>query len=273
MTKNSPLLLLFLLLVSCEKHSFDIINLNNDEIQVLGHGGMGIHSLLPMNCVASVENCLEARTAGTELDVQMTKDGVLVAFHDEDLAESTNAEGMIHDLNWSEIEGAVYSDLLLFSAHELVRIEDLLIELDDLRDYVLSFDCKLYADVENSNDYYEDFSNAILDLQEQYQLDLYVESQSPDFLALMKQKDPLAKLFYYPETFEEALELVLDLDLFGISISTEDINAAQVELAHDNGVWVALWNVHTRTRNIEAIEKNPDIIQGDKLNHLQSLLD
>jgi len=273
MKKNSPLLLLFLLLVSCEKHSFDIYNLNNDQIQVLGHGGMGIHSLLPMNSVASVENCLDQDVAGTELDVQMTKDGVLVAFHDGDLSESTNSDGMIHNLNWSEVEGAVYSDLLLFSAHEVVSIENLLTEVGCLENKVLSFDCKLYTDVEDMDTYYEDFSNAILYLQEQYQLNLYIESQSPEFLGLMKQKDPMAKLFYYPESFDEALEVVIDLELFGISISTEDINASQVEQAHDNGVWIALWNVNTRARNIEAIEKNPDIIQGDKLNHLLSLLD
>ena len=271
--KSSVIPLLFLLLVSCERHSFHIQNLNNDEIQVLGHGGMGIHSLLPMNSALSLQYCLDLGAAGTEIDVQMSKDGVLVAFHDEDLSESTNSEGMIHNLNWSQIEGSVYSDLLIFSAHELESIEGLLSEVVDLEKHVLSFDCKLYTDVEDVIAYYEEFSNAIIELQEQYQLNLYIESKSPEFLALMKQKDPLAKLFYYPESFEEALALVIDLDLFGISISTEDINAAQVEQAHNHGVWVALWNVHTEAKNIESIEKNPDIIQADRLIYLQSLLD
>ena len=107
--------LVYYLIDNVEHVPFDIQNLNNDEIQVLGHGGMGIHSLLPMNSALSVQYSLDLGAAGAEIDVQMSKDGVLVAFHDEDLSESTNSEGIIHNLNWSQIEGSVYSDLLIFS--------------------------------------------------------------------------------------------------------------------------------------------------------------
>ena len=108
--KNILFLLVFVpLLFSCGKKDFDINNLNNNKIAVIGHGGMGISHSYPMNSQESILKCLNLGADGTEIDVQMTKDGVLIAFHDSLLNHSTNLSGTVHSKTWAEIEGAIYS--------------------------------------------------------------------------------------------------------------------------------------------------------------------
>ena len=134
------------LFFSCEKFSFTIENLNNDKIQVLGHGGMGVHSLLPMNSLASVTNCIEKGAVGTELDVQMSKDGKLVAFHDNDLSESTSSCGLINNYTWEELREVRYTDYSLSTNYPLMLVEEIIEGLGDREDLIFSFDCKLYTD-------------------------------------------------------------------------------------------------------------------------------
>ena len=261
------------LFFSCEKFSFTIENLNNDEIQVLGHGGMGVHSLLPMNSFVSVTNCIEKGAVGTELDVQMSKDGKLVAFHDTDLSESTSSCGLINNYTWEELKEVRYTDYSISTNYPLMLVEDIIEGLSDSDDLIFSFDCKLYKDSEDQEEYFNDFSYAIIDLVDRFNIDCFVESQDSDFLERIKAQRPFYKLLYYPLSFEDGFNRSVENDFYGMSISTDHITGAELELAHDNGLWVTLWNVRTRARNKAAILKNPDCIQADKLDHLLNLLD
>ncbi len=56
-----------------------------------------------------------------ETDVQLTADGVLVAFHDNDLARVTNRSGLISELPWSEVSRA-----LVDGREPIPLLEDLL---------------------------------------------------------------------------------------------------------------------------------------------------
>jgi len=261
------------LFFSCEKFSFTIENLNNDGIQVLGHGGMGVHSLLPMNSLASVTNCIEKGAVGTELDVQLSKDGKLVAFHDTDLSESTSSCGLINNYTWEELKEVRYTDYSINTNYPLMLVEEIIAGLSDREDLIFSFDCKLYTDTVDQGDYYTDFTAALIQLIEGFDLDCFIESQDSDFLKIIQEERPYYKLLFYPSTFVDGFARSIENDFYGMSISTDAISATELELAHDNGLWVSLWNVRTRARNKAAILKNPDCIQADKLDHLINLLD
>ena len=263
----------FFFFSSCEKFSFTIDNLNNNEIQVLGHGGMGIHSLLPMNSFASVSTCIEKGAAGTELDVQLSKDGKLVAFHDMDLSESTNSCGLVNNYTWEELKEVRYTDYSISTNYPLMLVEEIIEGLDDSEDLIFSFDCKLYTDSSDQEDYFNSFSSALIALIDGYNIDCFVESQDSSFLQLIKSQRSFYKFLYYPQSFEDGFDQSVANDFYGMSISTDHITGEELELAHENGLWVTLWNVRTRARNKAAILKNPDCIQADKLDHLINLLD
>lgn len=267
-------LLLFSLLsslFSCEKETeiFEVENLSRNYITVLGHGGMGISSAYPINTFESIVNCLNLGTDGSEIDVQMTEDGVLVAFHDSDLSEKTNLTGSVSQYTFTELQAGFY-DEMPYKSYAIISLDQLFSNIEDLSSHKFTFDCKLYNADKTDDAYLERFANAIEAIAQKYQIQrkLLIESNDKNFLMLLRAKNYNFKLFIYPQTFEEGLETAKELNLYGISISTQAITAEQVAQSHDAGFRIAVWNVQTENENIEAIRKNPDFIQTDKVKHL-----
>jgi glycerophosphoryl diester phosphodiesterase len=269
--------ILFCLIVSiisaCEKEEFNTINLNGNRITVLGHGGMGVASAYPMNSFESIAYALNLGVDGSEIDVQMTKDSVLVAYHNDDLSSNTNLKGPINSLNWDEIKYAKYTTTPYLD-YSIISLEQLFSNIENIQKYKFTFDCKLYTNNNNKSQFQESYINAVINLLQKHQIEnnVYIESQSVEFLKLFRNKKPYYKLFIYPSSFQSGLDIALSLGLYGITISTRNITKEQIEIAHDNNLLVAIWNTHSESDNIEAIKKNPDFIQTDKVKNLIKLL-
>lgn len=72
-----------------------------DKPIVIAHRGGG--SLAPENTLVAFEKARSLGVEVLELDLQMTKDGHLVVFHDETLERTTNGEGRVTELTLSEL--------------------------------------------------------------------------------------------------------------------------------------------------------------------------
>ncbi|MGE0634962.1 MAG: glycerophosphodiester phosphodiesterase [Bacteroidia bacterium] len=265
--------LLCVTLTSCQKESFTIVNLNNNRITTLGHSGMGVGRAYPTDTYKSVLNCLATGADGTEINVQMTKDNVLVAFHDEELGGATNLEGMINSHTWAELEDAYY-DAFPYKQFRILQFDNFFSKLSHPENYFFTFDCKLFNSGERSL-FLQNFSTALITLIEKHQLknNMTIESNAVNLLLLIQQHQPAYKLFYYPASFDEGLEVVQQYNFSGITIDWEKITREEVETAHNLGIYIAIWNTHTKQDNIDAVRKNPDFIQSDKIEHLVDLLD
>lgn len=226
-----------------------------------------------MDSFESISNCLNLGMDGSELDVQMTKDSVLVAYHDTDLTGNTTLEGLIHSKNWEELKNTHYTQTL-YLKYRIISLEQLFSHIENLHNYKFTFDCKLNPDNTNSIQFNISYLNALVALIEKHQLEnnIYIESQSEDFLSLLKQRKPEYKLFIYPTSFESGVEIALALNITGITISKRDITKEQIKIAHNNNLMVAIWNTLSESDNIEAINKNPDFIQTDEVKNLLKLL-
>jgi glycerophosphoryl diester phosphodiesterase len=264
---------LLLFVGSCKKEKWNIVNLNGNTILALGHGGMGLGNTYPMNSAESILQCLNLGADGTEFDVQLTADSVLVLFHDSELSESTNLKGVINSMTWSEVKNAHYEPAPYLN-YSIISIDQLFANLPNPQQFKFTFDCKLYTENSNTQQFYNTYSQAIIRILEKYQLEdnAYIESQSVEFIQLFKNKKSGYKFFIYPSSFEEGLNTAKSLGLFGITISTHDITAEQIKIAHDYNFWVTVWNTHTDKDNEEAIKKNPDCIQTDRIKQLLKTL-
>lgn len=258
-----------MLILSCKKEEYVISNLNNNQIDVLGHGGMGISNLYPMNSAESILNCLNLQADGSEMDLQMTLDSILVLFHDGNLNESTDISGVVNSMTWSEVLAANYTNTP-YGNYNVIKVDDLFSSLEDYTKYTFTFDVKLYTENPNYQQYIDVFSDEVIRMFNKYGLynNVYVESQDPGFLQLIQQKKPEIGVYYYPQTFEDGFDRAIQFGFKGISISTDVITKENVQLAHDNGLFVTIWGVDTKERNREAILKNPDMIQTDKVDFL-----
>ncbi len=140
--KKYFIILLTFLLTACQQEDFKIDNIN-DKVIILGHGGMGPSQPYPMNTFEAISKCIYLGAHGSEIDLQLTKDSILVAYHSRYLEDKTNLNGTINDFNWSEIQDAYYT-INPYINYSILSLEQLFSTLDNLHDYTFTFDCKLY---------------------------------------------------------------------------------------------------------------------------------
>lgn len=266
---RSILLTSLIFLAGCKKDPsvWKIENLNGDKILVFGHGGMGEKDRYPMDSYESLSTCLSLRPDGTEMDVCLSKDGVLVLCHGQDLSEQTGCTGLIKSKNWNELAGCKFKTPL-FERAELIPVYYFLNKVVDRNTYIFTFDCKVT--LKDSSEYLELFAQALVDLIEKYNLvsNCFIESFNEDFLRLLHSKNEKLHLFLYSSNLAAGLESSKDLNLYGLTLDTDHISANGVKQAHAHGLRVTLFNTRTEHENLDAIAKSPDFIQTDKVDFL-----
>ncbi len=270
--QHNILFFLFALAVfSCRKEKFTIENLNGNKITALGHAGMGIGYTYPMNSAEAILCCLNLGMDGSEFDVQLTNDSVLVAFHDKNLAGNTTLSSIINELNWSDVKNARYTQVP-YSDYSLVSLDQLFSGIPNLLQYTFTFDCKLYS-IKDMQQFKASYTNAVINIIEKYNLqnNVCIESQDEGFLHAFKLRKDY-RFFLYPENFEDGMYYVTSWGLCGLTMSTHNISKEQIKIAHDNNLMVAIWDIHSDNENKAAIRKNPDFIQTDKVKNLVKLL-
>lgn len=265
----------FLLINSCSKDKpiYETNNLNGNIISAFGHAGMGIGFKYPIDSYESFEPCLRIGSDGTEIDIQMTKDSVLIAYHDSKLEEGTLCTGTINDKLWSEIWGCHHTSPYS-SKINLISVNDLFDRLQNggynLKNFVFTFDCKLYTNTSDRISFLNQYANAILKIMDERNLqnNILVESSDTAFISILQKKRNGMKLFIYPSDFENGFAVAKAMNLFGITIHTDKTSQEQIKLAHDNGFRITLWGINSEQKNVDAILKSPDFIQSDKIIHL-----
>ena len=71
------------------------------HVQVLAHRGASAYA--PENTLAAFRLAIEQRADWLEMDVQQTKDGHLVVFHDLRMERTTNGQGALRDLTLEQV--------------------------------------------------------------------------------------------------------------------------------------------------------------------------
>lgn len=94
---------------------------------------------VPENTMPAFEHAVGLGYRYVETDVQVTADGVLVAFHDNDLTRTCGRPGRISDLPWNEVRTARVAGVA-----PIPLLEDMLGAWPDLR---VNIDCKSTAAV------------------------------------------------------------------------------------------------------------------------------
>ncbi|MGY1826053.1 MULTISPECIES: glycerophosphodiester phosphodiesterase [unclassified Blastococcus] len=92
----------------------------------MAHRGGAIEHL--ENTMPAFEACVELGYRFLETDVQVTADGVLVAFHDPSLERVTGQSGRVDSLTWRQV-----SEARIGGREPIVRLEDLLGAWPDVR--------------------------------------------------------------------------------------------------------------------------------------------
>lgn len=217
-----------------------------------------------MNSKQSILEALKSGATGSEMDVMLTKDSVLVLYHNQSLDKETSCSGQVRNLNWKDIQNCSYK-LPILNPEPLLSIKELFKSITEPENYLFSFDCKL--ELNEDSIYLNSFANALIrHIRENgIQTNCFVESFNTDFLKKIHQLDSSIRLVVYTSEFETGLQISKELPLFGLSMDAEKISKEEINEAHQNHLRVSLFNLKSENDNISAIEKSPDYLQTDKL--------
>lgn len=113
--------------------------------EIIAHGGGQGHA--PPNTLLALQRASKMGADVLEIDVQRTRDGVLIARHDDTLDRTTDLQGLIADLDWADIAKADAGATWVIEAE---RFADRGITVPKLEDALAAFpDARWIMEIKN----------------------------------------------------------------------------------------------------------------------------
>ncbi|MCB9169117.1 MAG: hypothetical protein H6594_02065 [Flavobacteriales bacterium] len=241
------------------------------NVLVIGHGGMGATSDVPMDCATSLEQALAQGADGIELDVQMTRDCVLVAFHDMDLDALTPCHGMVNDHTWNELRSCTY--LLDEGRSKIMPLHALEGIIATHRPKEMVFDVKVRTSGAWSTylrAFAAELTKVVLD---KHWTDIVrVECRTEEFLHVLGEAGPLRRSLYCDD-IEAGIGIAVRSGLDGLTVHKRHASPDLVDRAHAAHLYVSLFGIGDRSTLHSALGSGPDAIQVDGLPAVLDLLE
>ena len=210
---------------------WQVINVES-RTKFINYAHRGASEYYPENTMTSFRAGVQMGANGIETDVQKTKDGLLVLFHDDTLARVTGEAGSICDYTYEELQrfsvkkGELRDKIPLF--------DDFLAEFADKE---LSFAIELKVD---------GIEQEVADLLHKYGVNkkTTVTSFALSRLEKMKKYAPRLKLGYLTKSVDESvIKSLLDIGVDEICPRANLITAEKVTELHRFGFNVRAWGV------------------------------
>jgi glycerophosphoryl diester phosphodiesterase len=217
-------------------------------MKVIGHRGAA--GLAPENTFAGFDIALALGVDGIETDVQKTKDGKLVLFHDNLLDTTTNGTGVLQETLWQalqQLDAGSWFD----STYAGERIP-LLIEA------LKRYGTRTYFDLEIKQ---VGIEYEVLNLVEQLELLDRVTFTSQDFPTVcnIKKKNPLARVGYLTADFSgEVLKRVVEAKMQDFCPRAEKITKQLVNHWRSSGLFIRACGVKNAEMMKNAIYAGVD---------------
>lgn len=149
-------------------------------MKVVAHRGYS--GKYPENTMLAFEKAVEAKADEIELDVQLTKDGELVVFHDEMIDRTTNGNGLLLSYNLKEIKQFNAAKLFpQFGKSEIPTFEEYCA-------WVAKQPITTNIEIKTGVIYYEDIEKKTVKMLEKYNLTERVMFSSFNHMSLVETK-------------------------------------------------------------------------------------
>ncbi len=255
--------LIFLLIgMSATLHS-------NAQVIITGHRGAA--GLAPENTLASVRKALELGVDRVEVDVQQTKDGVVICMHDRTLDRTTDMQGQVRQGVWSELKTAKANIGFekSFPAEGIPTLEEVIQEVNGKAELVI--------EIKDGNSYYPGIEDRVATLIRKYDAWNWapVHTFNDEALFHLREHHPkvrLQKLFVAKVPW---LPIMLDFGLHwgnlndypfveAFSIHQRFATQEVIDRAHAMGKKVHVWTVNDPGQALELVESGVDGIISDR---------
>lgn len=253
------LLIVVIIIASCKKEY------PNVQTQVLGHAGESIiksRSKYPPNTVESVKRALELGANGVEIDVQMTADGYLLAYHDASLDENSTGTGCINSQTYTDIQ-----DISIYNSDTKIQL------LKEISDFVLHQYKPLLLDIKH----YNDCSESTIDFSQfNASLNNLLSSYTDDQKALVTVNCRNQYIFNYltdtlisksleSDDFAFALPVIKNKGLDMLTIKLDAMRQEIKDSLTANNIFLSIYNVKTRGEVYKSLEFDPEFVISDNI--------
>lgn len=209
----------------------------------------GYSSVSPENTLSAFENAIEIGADMIELDVQLTRDGQVVVFHDNDLLRITGREGAVADYSLEELK-QMDAGIWFAPGFEGEKIPTLAEVLELVRDS----DLTVYLELKDIGDV-EGFEEAVLEVVREYDMQdrCLMASFQYEYLKHFKELDENIRTLLNTSSGSLALAEDFPADYYGLY--EEMVTADLVEAVHNAGSLAYVWTVNTpvQMRNAAAM--------------------
>lgn len=230
------------------------------QTQVIAHRGFWKAEGSAQNSITALKKAAEAQVYGSEFDVQLTKDGIVVVNHDDTIAGMTIAETEYEKLK----------DLKLKNGETLPTLEDYLKVGKQLPDIQLILEIKPHKTKELE----DQAASACVKLVKEYGLEKQVEyiSFSMNICEQLAKLTPGSEIAYLKSDI--APKEVKAKGLTGIDYYYKvfDKHPEWVKEAHDLGMKVNAWTVNQNEDMQKLVKLGVDYITTDQPLEAKELL-
>lgn len=202
---------------------------------MINYAHRGASEYAPENTLSSFYLGLLQGANGIETDVQKTKDGVLVLFHDDTLDRVSNKQGRLCDYTWDELKDAqIYGSCTTGFYDRIVTLREF---LEKFAQYDIKFAIELKgADVEGET----------LEMVKEFGMMDKTTFTSFQYghIQKIKELDPAARVGWLTSSIDdEAIESLLKIRGEEFAPKAELVTEAFMEKCRKMGLGVRAWGV------------------------------
>lgn len=212
----------------------------------INYAHRGASEYLPENTFLSFYNGIYMGANGIETDVQKTKDGVLVLFHDDTITRVTGQEGVIKDYTFSELQEFNVSKNGF--SDKIPSLEDF---LKHFGHFPLTFAIELKSDV----------AKETAEMLRRYDMQekAVVTSFNYNYIKEFKEVAPEFRIGWLIKEIND--KVITDLKVIGgeeICPKAEHLTKENVNRFHEIGLNVRAWGVFNEEIMKNAVESGAD---------------
>ncbi len=218
--------------------------------KIIAHRGYS--GVSPENTLSAFANAIDIGADMIELDVQLTSDGQVVVFHDNDLLRVTGCEGAIADYSLEELkwmDAGIWFDPD-FEGEKIPTLAEVL-------ELVRGSDLSIYLELKDIGDV-EGFEEAVLNVVRKYDMQdrCIMASFQYEYLRHFKELDESIQVLF--NTSSESLTLTEEFPADYYGLNAEMITADMVEAIHNTGRQAYAWTVNTPVQMLNVVAMGVD---------------
>jgi glycerophosphoryl diester phosphodiesterase len=252
-----------------------ICMLNTLPLLLLGQpiitGHRGAAGLAPENTLVSVQKALDLGVHRVEVDVQQTKDGVVICMHDRTLDRTTSMKGEVRENFWIDLQKAKAN--IGFETEypnaSIPTLEELLQLIQGKAEFVI--------EIKDGNAYYPGIEDKVAALIQKHKAEKWavVHTFNDDALFYLHEKHPTIRLQKLFVSHTPSISMMLDFKLHtadlsdyffveAFSVHHSFITKAIVKDAHAMGKKVHVWTVNEPKEMKKMLKLGVDGIITDR---------